>query len=114
MLRIEPGLFEWGQWFRPKLPTWMHPDEFVAQGYPADVTYTPIMPAIGGVSVDETLVEYYNRSHNVVRAILDRHRDESKIFHWSSLLSICAFGWKFYSLLFLSKASVFLHYIIVG
>ncbi len=68
--QIEPGLFEWGAWFRPKLPSWMAPSELAAMGYPVSANYRPVCHE---VSCSETLEEYYHRSFHTVSKILDRH-----------------------------------------
>jgi len=71
-LNVEPGLFEWAAWYRPKMPDWMNPQEFAKIGYPVNADYTPFyLP--GSIDSAETIPEYYDRSHHVVKKILSRH-----------------------------------------
>lgn len=73
-INIEPGLFEWGAWFRPKLPLWMSPEEFVLQGYPVNTNYKPVVNRTE-ITPTETLQDYYNRSYRVVQRVLERHQE---------------------------------------
>jgi len=84
---IEPGLFEWGAWFRPKLPSWMTPEEYASQGYPVNVHYKPVV-ARTEITASETLLDYYNRSYKVVQRVLERHPEDCVILlvaHGASL-----------------------------
>lgn len=72
-INVEPGLFEWGSWFKQGIPSWMDPAEFLRLGYPVNVNYTPLVKPVGGISQEESLVDYYTRSYDVARRILARH-----------------------------------------
>jgi len=71
-INIEPALFEWGAWFRPKLPRWLDIDELTRLGYPINTTHVPCA-STSPLSSDEKLVDYYHRSFDVVKRILGRH-----------------------------------------
>uniref|UniRef100_A0A914WLS5 Uncharacterized protein n=1 Tax=Plectus sambesii TaxID=2011161 RepID=A0A914WLS5_9BILA len=73
LINVEPGLFEWGAWCRPKRPKWMDMDEFQRLGYPINLHYQPVVsPEM--ITPSEKLGEYYNRSFDVVKRILANHK----------------------------------------
>uniref|UniRef100_F1L2L0 Protein UBASH3A homolog n=2 Tax=Ascaris TaxID=6251 RepID=F1L2L0_ASCSU len=71
-LNIEPGLFEWTQWCRNGIPSWMRPDELENIGYPINTSYTPFV-RVEDLKLKESLDEYYDRSYALIRKILKRH-----------------------------------------
>uniref|UniRef100_A0A915JJE1 Uncharacterized protein n=1 Tax=Romanomermis culicivorax TaxID=13658 RepID=A0A915JJE1_ROMCU len=78
LINIETALFEWGGWFRPKMPNWMMPDELFEHGYPINVDYQSL-GSKQDISPMETLADYYNRSFSITRKILERHQHEDCI-----------------------------------
>jgi len=77
-IKVDPGLFEWGQWFiahNQRFPEWIKPGELQSFGYPIDLNYQPIMDR-SKLNVYESLQDFYNRSHTVVRAILESKKTE--------------------------------------
>ncbi|XP_014670310.1 PREDICTED: protein UBASH3A homolog [Priapulus caudatus] len=68
-LRIEPALFEWMTWFREIRPTFLTAAEMLDFGFNIDTCYESIMED-RELHIDETLDEYYARSHRVMRAIV--------------------------------------------
>ncbi|VDM43090.1 unnamed protein product [Toxocara canis] len=71
-LNVEPGLFEWTQWCRNGIPSWMHPDELESIGYPVNASYAPFVRT-EDLKLKESLDEYYDRSYALIRQILKRH-----------------------------------------
>ena len=69
-LNIEPGLFEWGGWFKTGAPSWMTPDELFNLGYPINKSYKPILP-VEKFSIAESLQDYYERSFVVAKRLCD-------------------------------------------
>uniref|UniRef100_A0A0N5ADL7 Protein UBASH3A-like protein n=1 Tax=Syphacia muris TaxID=451379 RepID=A0A0N5ADL7_9BILA len=72
-INIEPGLFEWTQWCRSGLPSWMHATELDEIMYPVNPLYTPYLRP-EDLSMKETVADYYDRSHKVVREVLKKYK----------------------------------------
>jgi ubiquitin-associated SH3 domain-containing protein len=72
-LKIEPSLFEWTGWYgKDGRPDWMTPDELVANGFEVDTTYVPLL-SMDQIKPDETVEEYYTRSHELVEHLLAKN-----------------------------------------
>ncbi|MFH4974478.1 hypothetical protein AB6A40_001187 [Gnathostoma spinigerum] len=69
---VEPGLFEWTQWCRNGIPSWMSSEELRNIGYPVDVSYVPFYNP-EDLKLRESLEDYYERSHTLIKKILKRH-----------------------------------------
>ncbi|GFR75112.1 ubiquitin-associated and SH3 domain-containing protein B [Elysia marginata] len=78
-LRVEPCLYEWSGWCKPKMPQFMSPMELEANGFPVDSQYTPYLTA-AEISMSESVVDYYNRSYNFTKTIMRRHKEEGGTF----------------------------------
>ena len=72
-LNIEPGLFEWMTWYQsPSTPKFMSPNELVENGFNINLSYVPfrtVKHVLAGES--ETLEDYYKRSHDLTKSILN-------------------------------------------
>ena len=68
-LKIEPCLFEWTGWYKDSSPDWMTPAELVANGFEVDTSYVPFLTT-DEITYDETVEEYYARSHRLVEHLL--------------------------------------------
>lgn len=79
-IHIEPGLFEWGQWFvahNEKFPAWIKSEELQSFGYRIEPSDRAIM-SVDELNVHETLQDFYIRSEAVVQQILDKHKSEGQ------------------------------------
>ncbi|KAJ1370473.1 hypothetical protein KIN20_032202 [Parelaphostrongylus tenuis] len=72
LINVEPGLFEWMQWFKGNRPSWMQVEELRKSGYPINVDYVPILKK-SDLPLDESLTSYYDRSYSVTKDLLRRH-----------------------------------------
>src|SRR3569832_1510407 len=79
-LNIEPGLFEWGGWFKTGPPSWMTPDELFNLSYPINKSYKPVLP-VERFSVTESLIDNYERSILVAKKLCDEKHANLGIFH---------------------------------
>ncbi|VDK46349.1 unnamed protein product [Anisakis simplex] len=88
-LNIEPGLFEWTQWCRNGIPSWMYPEELASIGYPINTKYEPLTRAVD-LKLNESLEEYYDRSYVLIESILKRHQQGTVLIvaHAASLDTI--------------------------
>ncbi|GFO15189.1 ubiquitin-associated and sh3 domain-containing protein b [Plakobranchus ocellatus] len=77
-LKMEPCLFEWAGWCKPKLPPFMSPAELEANGFPVDSEYKSFLK-VAEISITESIADYYNRSFNFTKSILKRHKAEGGI-----------------------------------
>ena len=72
LINVEPGLFEWAGWFKlqPHLPRFLSPLDLCNKcGYNnVALDYTAHMN-VGQLNVNETLHEYYTRSHATIQHV---------------------------------------------
>nr|CDS30906.1 phosphoglycerate mutase [Hymenolepis microstoma] len=71
-IRIEPLLFEWLGWYSGKLPNFLSPAALYELGYNVDTTYSSIS-SINQLDLQETIVQFYTRSTQIVKEILDQN-----------------------------------------
>lgn len=71
-INIEPGLFEWMTWYlEPNRPKFMSIQELVNYGFHVNPSYVPLLSVKELFAPEnETLVEYYQRSHRISSTIL--------------------------------------------
>jgi broad specificity phosphatase PhoE len=69
-IRIEPGLFECPHYNHKIVDSFMTKKELMDNRYNIKREYRPIIPK---VIVPETLDDYFERSANVIRGIIDRY-----------------------------------------
>ncbi|XP_065054012.1 ubiquitin-associated and SH3 domain-containing protein B-like [Rhopilema esculentum] len=69
-IRKEPGLYEWLGWCKGKLPRWLSQEELLTFGINMDTKYEQFMTA-DNFQVTESTEQFYYRSHNVMKWILD-------------------------------------------
>lgn len=70
---VEPGLYQWTQWCEDRvLPKFMSANELLQAGYTVDPSYNAI-DSVDNLDMEETLMDYYNRSHALIGKILQRH-----------------------------------------
>lgn len=90
-LNIEPGLFEWMTWYQsPSTPKFMALNELVETGFYVNTDYSPIMTTkqiLAGET--ETLEDYYKRSHEVTKTILNRTTGNVLIVAHAASLDTC-------------------------
>lgn len=74
---VEPGLFQWTRWCKHGImPVWLEPEELKLDGYNVDTSYKAF-DSIEGLDMKETLEDYYQRSYQLVKKILNRHTEGS-------------------------------------
>lgn len=73
LIRVEPGLFQWTHWCRHGvMPLWLTNEELKSVRYAVDTSYEIIDPIIK-LNMEETLLDYYERSYQLVQKILQKH-----------------------------------------
>ncbi len=72
MLKVEPGLIEWPGWYKDgKIPQWMSATEIAEHGISVDPNYTSQYLSTVEIDLNETVGEYYERTHRVVMRCLE-------------------------------------------
>lgn len=70
-INIEPGLFEFLQWYQDELPDFLSPDHLKESGFNVNTTYQPYVPVTAFKDlVTENLTEFYQRNSLVVENAL--------------------------------------------
>lgn len=69
-INIEPGLFEWLEWYPETLPDWMSVEELEAAGYNINKQYEPFITVAELEGTRENCEQYYLRSSFVVQSAL--------------------------------------------
>lgn len=78
-IRIELGLFECGSWHKGVIPHFMSINELVLNRFHIETSYNSVQKSL---TTDENELDYYDRSHSVMRQILSKHdlNDETILF----------------------------------
>ncbi|GMT36147.1 hypothetical protein PFISCL1PPCAC_27444, partial [Pristionchus fissidentatus] len=71
-MNIDGGLYEWMQWCRGVRPSTMEQADLLKIGYPINTAYKPMF-SVDDIRLDETVPQYYQRSHTLVQNILKKH-----------------------------------------
>ncbi|KAI4502165.1 hypothetical protein M0802_002847 [Mischocyttarus mexicanus] len=85
-IKIEPGLVEWLAWYPAGVPTWMTPEELIHAGYNVDTDYNHVIE-IKDLTIKETSTQYYERSHKIMKHIIENTKGNILIVGHASTLS---------------------------
>lgn len=77
LIRVEPGLFQWTRWCKHGImPIWLTPEELEKGGYSVNTSYQTI-ESTANFDMHESLVDYYQRSYELVKKIIQKHNKET-------------------------------------
>lgn len=87
-IKVEPGLIEWLAWYPNGLPTWMSPDQLIEAGFNVDKFYDPIVK-VDDLPARENAAQYYERSHSLIKHIIDNTVGNILIVAHAASLAAC-------------------------
>lgn len=68
-IRIDPHLYQWTRWCNGVLPNFLNIKEYADVGFPVDTSYIPFSD-VKTLSMKESLEEFYARSYDIIKKIL--------------------------------------------
>lgn len=81
-IKLEPGLFEWMEWYKEGPLEFLTPEEYVAAGFNIDLDYKPLVSVEELLSCKgtETMEEFYGRNCNVTKLADEKHESGNVLF----------------------------------
>ncbi|KAG8189963.1 hypothetical protein JTE90_009102 [Oedothorax gibbosus] len=89
-INVEPGLFEWLEWYVKEMPKWMSPEEMKENGFNVSEDYIPVMNETEILGRKETCEEYYERSFKVASDVLQKYSGKILFVGHASTLDACS------------------------
>ncbi|XP_058820870.1 ecdysteroid-phosphate phosphatase-like [Topomyia yanbarensis] len=89
-IRVEPGLFEWTQWYQSGLPKWLTHRELVAAGYNVATDYEPFSTVeYLNQRMQETIPDYFQRNTELMKELIKTTYGNILVVGHAATLNTC-------------------------